>query len=242
MPSQKNLILLFFGVILPVLGFCQKVHHGGKSVYTRSRFNYNATKVKGAKAKTVCPIFEHSKYPYQGIGFKLGDPFAFTYKYYFNKKFSLAADLGKASSGLYNRYYRNQFDTYIKTDTLGQNGSITYLTSKVKADWVGEVKVLYAIDASKIAPGLQIYAGLGVQARNTSLQYDYLYSGNGIDNEFGRFERNRFTLGQTTVVGIEYSYFHMPISAFMEMELYTDIKMDPGWEKVQGGVGLRYVF
>jgi hypothetical protein len=34
----------------------------------------------------------------------------------------------------------------------------------------------------------------------------------------------------------------MPISAFMEMELYTDIKIDPGWEKVQGGVGLRYVF
>src|SRR3569832_2766110 len=95
MPWQKTLILLLFGVILPGFAICQKVHHGGKSVYTRSRFNYNATKVKGAKAKTVCPIFEHSKYPYQGVGFKLGDPFALTYKYYFNKIFSIAADLGK---------------------------------------------------------------------------------------------------------------------------------------------------
>jgi hypothetical protein len=84
--------------------------------------------------------------------------------------------------------------------------------------------------------------GLGLQARSTGLQYDYLYSGNGADNEFGRFEKHRITVGQTTVVGIEYSYFHMPIYAFMEMSLYTDIMLDPGWEKVQGGVGLRYVF
>jgi len=242
MPLQKALIPLLFSLILPAVTFSQKVHNGGKSVYTRSRFNYNATRVKGAKAKTVCPIFENSKYPYQGIGFKLGDPFAITYKYYFNKSFSIAADLGKASSGLYNRYYRDKFTEYVKTDTIQAGGSIAYLTNKVMSDWVGEVKLLYALNANKIAPGLQIYVGLGLQARSTGLQYDYLYSGNGLDNQFGRFEKNRFTLGQTTVIGIEYSYFHMPISAFMEMALYTDVMLDPGWEKVQGGVGLRYVF
>ena len=244
MPSQKTLIFIFFGLFIQGTAFPQKVHNGGKSTYTRTRFNYNATRVKGAKAKTVCPIFESSKYPYQGIGFKLGDPFAITYKYYFNKHISIAADLGKASSGLYNRYYRDKFTEYAKSDTLQKGASLSYLTNKVMSDWVGEVKLLYALDAKKIAPGLQVYVGLGLQARSTGLQYDYLYSNSdkSADNEFGRFQKNRITVGQTTVVGIEYSYFHMPISAFMEMALYTDIMLDPGWEKVQGGVGLRYVF
>ena len=56
------------------------------------------------KAKIMCPIFETSQYPYQGIGFKMGDPLALTYKFYPNKNWAFAADGGKAASGLCNRY------------------------------------------------------------------------------------------------------------------------------------------
>ena len=222
-----------------------KIYNGGKSMYTRERYG-SAAKFKGAKAKTLCPIFETSRYPYQGIGIKLGDPFAITYKYYFNDKFAVAADIGKASSGLYNRYFREKFDEYVVTDTFStSDASIEYYTHKVMSDLIGELKLLYSFDASKIAPGLQAYLGAGWEVKNTKLQYDYTYaeSSSGDDpDRFGRFERTRFTMGPQAVAGIEYSYFKIPISAFMELEYFYDVLADPGWSRVEGGVGLRYIF
>jgi len=44
------------------------------------------------------------------------------------------------------------------------------------------------------------------------------------------------------VLGFEYSYFSLPISAFIEIEWFTDVLLDPGYQRFQGGVGLRYVF
>ena len=212
-------------------------------MYTVERYN-SAAKFRGAKAKTLCPVFENSRYPYQGIGIKLGDPFAITYKYYFSQKFAVAADIGKASSGLYNRYFREQFDNYVVTDTFStSDASIEYYTHKVLADLIGEIKLLYQLDASKISPGLQVYIGAGWEWKNTKLQYDYTYKENASEpDRFGRFERTRFTMGPQAVIGIEYAYFKIPISAFMELEYFSDVLADPGWSRVEGGVGLRYIF
>jgi len=242
-----------FPKILIVSGFCllsavtlaqkARIYNGGKSMYTRERYN-SAARIRGAKAKTICPIFENSKYPYQGIGVKLGDPFAITYKYYFNKRLALAADVGKASSGLYNRYFREKFDEYVVTDTFStSDASIEYYTHKVMSDLIGEIKLLYHLDASKISPGLQVYIGAGWEWKYTKLQYDYTYRESVSDpDKFGRFDRTRFTMGPQAVIGIEYSYFKIPISAFMELEYFSDVLADPGWSRVEGGVGLRYIF
>lgn len=214
-----------------------------KSPLTRSRHNHNAPRVRGVKARIICPVFENSKYPYQGFGIKLGDPFAATYKFYATEKFAVAIDFGKTASGLYNRYFRGKFTQYVESDTLDSNeASLDYLTHKVKSDLIGEVKFLYHIDAKKVSPGLQLYLGGGWEWKNTKLQYDYLYN-NGIDeNEFGRFERGRLTMGPQLVIGIEYAYFQIPVSAFMELEHFTDIQADPGWQRFEGGIGLRYIF
>lgn len=206
--------------------------------------NYRTPKVNGNKARIVCPIFESSRYPYQGFGFKLGDPFAFTYKFYANKNFAFATDVGKAASGLYNRYYRNAFNTYLP-DTLSRDQSIQYLAHKALNDWFVETKFLYQWDAEKISKGLQLYAGFGWQWRNSKLQYDYNFndrSQNQDDGKFGKFTENRFTYGPVVVLGFEYSYFSLPVSAFIEVELFTDALLDPGYQRFQGGVGLRYVF
>jgi hypothetical protein len=220
--------------------------NNGKSSYTRSRHNYSAPRVRGNKAKIICPVFENSKYPYHGIGFKLGDPFALTYKFYPNKKISFAVDFGKASSGLYNRYFREKFNEYTgTTDTLSSQASLTYSSHKVKSDWIGEFKILFHADAKKISPGLQAYVGLGWEWKSTQLRYDFFYNNedpDGLENSLQHFERNRFTMGPQAVVGIEYAYFQIPISAFMELEYFTDIQADPGWQRFEGGVGLRYIF
>ncbi|MBX2900862.1 MAG: hypothetical protein KF775_14515 [Cyclobacteriaceae bacterium] len=199
--------------------------------------------VSRSKAKIMCPIFETSQYPYQGIGFKMGDPFALTYKFYPNKKWAFAADGGKAASGLYNRYYRSTFTTYLP-DSLNQSESITYVAHKANSDWFLEAKFLYQWDAQAISKGLQLYAGLGWQWRSTKLTYDYLYedSGPAQESKLNKFSRSRFTYGPVAVLGFEYSYFTLPVSAFIEIEWFTDVLLDPGYQRFQGGVGLRYVF
>ena len=204
---------------------------------------FSVPRIRGNKARIICPIFEESRYPYQGIGFKLGDPFALTYKFYANKHFSFAADVGTAASGLYNKYYRGAFASYLP-DTLSKDQSISYLAHKAVSDWFLETKFLYQWDAEKISKGLQLYAGLGWQWRSTVLEYDYNFNdrkSNQDDGKFGKFSVNRFTYGPVLLVGFEYSYFSLPLSAFIEVEVYTDALIDPGYRRFQGGVGLRYV-
>lgn len=203
---------------------------------------YKSIRVSKSKAKVVCPIFEQSKYPYQGIGIKLGDPFAATYKFYATKKFAIALDFGSAASGLYNKYHREKFPLYTEGDTLGANQNISYLSHKVKSEWVVEGKLLYHSDASKLLTGLQWYIGAGWQWRSSKIDYEYFLEISTQENEIGKFNVNRFTMGPTGVLGLEYAYFDLPISAFMEVEVFKDVLKDPEWLRFQGGVGLRYVF
>ncbi|MCB0488877.1 MAG: hypothetical protein R2820_07465 [Cyclobacteriaceae bacterium] len=238
MPAKKTwLILLVFA-----LGAGYAHAQVRKSVKSAK---FRVPQVSRSKARIMCPIFETSEYPYQGIGVKMGDPFALTYKFYPNKNWAFAADAGKAASGLYNKYYRNLYNTYLP-DTLGDSKTLTYLAHKAKTDWFFQAKFLYQWDISKVSKGLQLYTGLGWQWRSTTLTYDYLYreevNGVELESRFGKFDRNRFTHGPVAVLGFEYSYFTIPISAFIEVEWFTDTLLDPGYQRFQGGVGLRYVF
>jgi len=231
-----SFVLLF--LLLAGGVYAQRVHHGGKVVHTRTQHKHNVIKMPRSKAKTICPIFEDTGYPYQAIGIKLGDPFAVSYKYYPNKHVAFAADFGKSASGLYSRYYSSLFDEVVSDP----DDTLDYYSHKVKADWVGELKILYHVDGEKISPGLQLYAGLGWELRSLKIQYDFIAQTTPDETKFFDTTVNRFTQGIEGVVGIEYSYFKIPISAFMELEYYVDVMKDPGWRKVQGGVGLRYVF
>jgi hypothetical protein len=209
-----------------------------KSVRTTG---YRVHTVSRSKARIMCPIFHDSQFPYQGIGVKMGDPFALTYKYYPNKHWGFAADAGKAASGLYNKYYRSVFNGYLP-DSLAGEETIKYLAHTATRDLFLEAKFLYQWDAEKISKGLQFYLGAGWQWRSTTLSYDYLYEDGPFENRFGKFSENRFTYGPVVVAGLEYSYFSLPISAFIEVEWFTDVLLDPGYQRFQGGVGLRYVF
>jgi hypothetical protein len=235
MPHIKTITLLFILLISVGEAAFSQVR---KSVRSAS---YRVPRVSRNKAIIMCPIFEESKYPYQGIGVKLGDPFALTYKFYPSKQWSFAVDAGKAASGLYNNYYRSIFNSLLP-DTLGKDQAVKYLTHSLNFDWFLEAKFLYQWDAEKISKGLQLYAGLGWQWRNSTLQYDYIREIDRVESKFGKFTENRFTYGPVVLVGFEYSYFSLPVSAFIEVEMFTDVLIDPGFQKLQGGVGLRYIF
>ena len=240
-------VLKIFLAVFICLAVTESVHAQRSSKVTRSRYHYSTPKIRGNKARIVCPVFEPSRYPFHSIGLKLGDPFAITYKYYPNKKFSFALDVGKSASGLYNSYFQKKFDMYVETDTFPSSEStISYFGHRVKSDLVGEVKLLYHVDAGEISDGLQGYAGIGWEWKRTHIQYDYQYnpdiSAPQPGDPFGSFERNLVAMGPQLVMGIEYAYFSIPISAFMEVEYFADIQADPGLRRFEGGVGLRYVF
>lgn len=213
---------------------------------TKSRLHYASPKVRGGKAKIVCPTFNNSVYPLHALGVKLGDPFAMTYKFYPNRRFSFALDFGKAASGLYNEYFRDKFDIYLRPDTFPSNeSSIAYISHRVMSDYIAEAKVLFHINGERVARGLQGYAGAGWEWKRTRLRYEYQYNqvyGEAPTDPFGAFDRTRVAMGPQVVLGIEYAYFTIPISAFMEVEYFSDIQADPGWKRFEGGVGLRYIF
>jgi hypothetical protein len=202
-----------------------------------NRSSYNAIRIPKSKMGGICPTFDESGYPYVGIGFKLGDPFAATAKFYFNKKIALVADFGRTASSLYSQYYTDLFDEYFPD----QGDTISYFAHEAKTDWVGELKFLYHFDARKLSPGLRFYVGAGWEARDLVLQYQYEIT-EPAEPDFVTSQRKRTTQGVQAIVGIEYANFSLPISAFMELEYYYDLVKDPGWTKLQGGVGLRYIF
>jgi len=235
-------LLAIISVLLVVESFGQRTMKS-KSNVTRLRLNRNAPRVNGVKAKIICPVFETSKYPYQGIGLKLGDPFALTYKFYASNKFSVALDFGRPAASLYNRYYRGKFPQYAEADTIASEQlNVRYLTHKLKSDLVGEVKFLYRVDAKKVSPGLELYFGGGWEWKNTRIQYDYLFNDAANENHVGHLNRTRLSMGPQLILGIEYAYFQIPIAAFIEGEYYADIQADPGWQRFEGGLGLRYIF
>src|SRR4051812_37830698 len=192
---EVKFLLALIAFSLALESFAQRTVNS-KSNVTRLRLNRNAPKVNGVKAKTICPVFETSKFPYQGIGIKLGDPFALTYKFYFSKKFAAAVDFGKPASSLYNHYFREKFPQYAEADTIaGKEADVRYLTHKIKSDLVGEIKFVYRVDAKKVSPGLEMYFGAGWEWKNTRLQYDYLYNDNANENQVGHLNRTRLTMG-----------------------------------------------
>lgn len=193
------------------------------------------------KAHVICPIFENSKYPYHGIGIKVGDPVALTYKYYQSERFAIAIDAGSAASGLYSKYHRGRFNANLP-DSLSNIPTIRYVRHKVNSEYVLEGKLLYQTKAEKIFPGLQSYIGIGWQFRSVNIEYVYFYELQFRERETGEFDSNRITQGPTVSAGLEYAYFKLPVSAFIEMSFFTDISADPGWTRFQGGVGIRYVF
>lgn len=233
----RYIVLLLFCIFIAEHSFAQK--HKMKPFY---KGRYKSIRVSKGKAKVVCPIFEQSKYPYHGIGVKLGDPFAITYKFYATKHFAVALDFGSAASGLYNEYHRENFMLYLEPDSLSGSQSISYLGHRVKSEWVSEGKLLYHNDASKLLNGLQWYIGAGWQIRRLGIEYEYFLEISLNENQIGKFDLNRLTMGPTGALGLEYAYFELPISAFLEIEVFSDVVEDPGWMRFQGGVGIRYVF
>jgi len=233
---------IFFLLLAALIFFGNPADAQVRRTKTFDQRRYKKQKAPKSKKIAQCPLFENSTYPIQSVGAKIGDPFALTYKLYPFRNFALVIDAGSPSSGLYDAYNRGNFVEYLQYDTLGEGESIGYIDHEVKSDWMAEAKIVYHFSLAQLFKGLSVYSGAGWQYRTTEIQYDYMLFFGLNDDEVGNFVVNRTYSGPVGVLGLEYSYFKIPMSAFVEVEVFRDIKQDPGWTRLQGGVGLRYVF
>ncbi len=237
MRGLSFLLVCFFivGIILPALGQHSDITRKNSRVK-----NYSSVKFKkNKKMAVICPIFHVSEYPYQGIGLKIGDPFAITYKFYATEHIALGIDFGKAASGLYSNLFRDEFNEIPDTDTT----ELVYQAHTVLNHAVFSGRVFYYIEGPKSLDGLSAYVGVGWQVQFIDVEYAYL----AVDKDPPNLAKTQNPLrvsfqpmGPDVTLGIEYAYFSLPVSAFLEGNYFIDLQHN--WQRFQGGIGLRYVF
>ena len=188
------------------------------------------------KMSKICPGYHLSEYPYQGIGIRVGDSFGLTYKLYITDFLTFSMDGGIASYGLYKKRYAQIFDTLPESDTLD------YFSHEVKSDVQFSAKVSYYSEGPPFMKGLDWYVSLGWQFRFVDIQYGYNYEVSPIENRFGSFTKEMNYMGPEAFIGIEYAYFEIPMSAFLEVGAFYDVVYEPTFVQFLFGVGLRYVF
>lgn len=226
-----------------LIGLCMSFFTG----FSQKRYDKSLTQDRGKKHQPmkfknnkkmaiICPIFIPSEYPYQGIGFKAGDPFALTYKLYLTKWFAFSFDGGIGASGLYKKRYAELFNNLPEADSLD------YFNHQVEKDTYIALKVSYYNDGPKFLKGLDYYISLGWQFRYVDLLYGYNQEISSTAAQFGSFIKQVDYSGPEAGIGLEYSYFNIPVSAFMEVNWFYDIVNQPTFIKFQGGIGMRYVF
>lgn len=232
-------ILIVFLLLWSSDTYAQKKRKFKMNPYFKGRYK-NIT-VPKSKMNTICPGYVGGAYPYQGVGIKLGDPFAFTYKAYLSESISIVMDLGRVSSGLYNNFHIDNFAREQQPDTLTGDASIRYFGHTPRKDGVFAVKLLFASEFSDIK-ALRAYFGAGLQYRWSTIDYTYIREVPTRDNELGSFVLSNTTTGVAGTLGIEYSHPSIPVSSFFEVETYLDLNTYPDWVRVSAGVGLRYTF
>jgi hypothetical protein len=219
------------------------------SAYSQRRYDKSLNKTYGVqkhrpakfrtnkKAAVICPTFIPSEYPYQGIGIKIGDPFVITYKLYATEMFALSIDGGLAAHGLYKKRYTDLFNTLPNVDSL------TYINHEVKQDTHLSAKLSIYNFGPKIAEKLDYYVTLGWQFRYVQILYGYNESVGIIEEEYKTTTETLDYNGPEAGFGVEYAYFDLPLSAFIEVNwMYDMTHPDPMSIRFQGGIGIRYIF
>jgi hypothetical protein len=163
-----------------------------------------------------------------GVGLRLGDPLAVSFKKYMNGgknavEFNLGSygymyGYGRYNNGIYNGRYRYYKDYYYKQGGVVIMGN--YLWHK----------------PFKKANEVSLYVGVGGQLRTLNYLKD--------DDRNGYYDRevSGIGIGPDGVIGIEWIPKDIPeIGLFLDTRVYLEIIPQP-WIIPQVGVGVRYNF
>jgi len=219
---KRNLLLIAF-LTLSLVTFAQQK----KSTATKKTGSSSAKKSSGSSA-----------HPSWGIGIRGGSLSGLSVKKYLGKS-ALEFNLGPLYSYGYN--HNKRFYKYRDDDDYLYVGYRRNSGLGLQAHYMGQ-------RAISGAPGLDWYYGGGVQLRFDRSYYTYQYKeyyGPG-RNDYRWVtvtDRSGFAdIGLDGLIGLEYTFRQVPLSLFVDTNLYIELVHYPGWVNFQGGLGLRYNF
>lgn len=183
----------------------------------------------------VIPIFGFAQE--DGVGLRLGEPLSITYKKFLDDQFALEAMIGRGGPNSAN-YYRRAFENRPTTPNAfyashaASSGFTLNLRGMLHEDITDELN---------ISEGYLLgYAGAGVQFR--SIGVSYAYTDPSISPAVFRDDRRNIDFGAEAFGGAEYYFNDLPISIFAEIGLFMEVLDRFGHLRLQGGIGVRYLF
>jgi len=169
-----------------------------------------------------------------GIGLRVGEPMGLTVKRYLPQGRAWEFNLGR--SGFYGYNHQKAFYRYDRF--IGYEYRRHYLQSALGV----QLRYLVQRDMGLAeVPGLEWYYGVGGQLRSYQIDYEYRVR---IDNDWEpvRERVNNIDLGVDGIVGMEYSWKEVPLTVFLDMNLFLEVADSPFVIHFQGGTGVRYYF
>jgi hypothetical protein len=172
------------------------------------------------------------------VGLRLGEPLSITYKTFLDENFSVEGLFGRAgvnSAQYYRRSFENNrpsanafYSGHSAGSALSLSGRIAY-----NEDFTDEFGITEGY--------LLGYAGVGAQIR--SVRVDYAYTDTSISpiNTL-RDSRRNIDFGPEVYGGGEYYFDDLPLNVFAEIGLFMELLDRFGHLRLQGAIGVRYIF
>jgi hypothetical protein len=171
---------------------------------------------------------------HHGLGFKIGEPMALTYKNYLPNNKALEFVLGTSPKTWDKIYYGNSFENKFKD----------YDHYRLRVSNIIYTQVRYVIhhhiNTEGIDGKLDWYWGVGVAYKKAKTKYDYTITGNS-PKEIYVLERTDVDFGPEVIGGLEYTMQNAPISIFTEFSTMLELA-DRFTARVVGGLGARVNF
>ena len=185
-------------------------------------------------AMLMVPFFVNAQE--DGVGLRLGEPLSITFKKFIDDNIAFEAMFGRAGVNS-NQYYQRAFDRNRPSSNAFYAGHST------GASYSFNVRGAYHEDITddlNIDVGYFLaYAGAGVQLRSTRVDYSYT---DGAGSVLLRDSRRNVDFGPEIFGGGEYYFDDLPISVFAEVGLFVELLDRFGHIKLQGALGIRYLF
>jgi hypothetical protein len=171
---------------------------------------------------------------HNGIGIRLGEPMAVTFKRYLPENKALEFMLGTAPNSFADTYYKKSFKR--KYDDL------SYVDHRVSGVLYvqGRYQFHYQIPTEGLEGKLDWYWGLGATFKTAKVEY--VYKDLAISSkEIYYFHKTDIDLGPEVMAGLEFTLQNIPLAVFGEMSTFFELTNRPAM-RVLGGIGARFNF
>ncbi|MFA0961683.1 hypothetical protein AB9P05_07740 [Roseivirga sp. BDSF3-8] len=173
-------------------------------------------------------------------GFRMGDPYGLTLKYFFPKYVAIEVVGGSSFAGLNARYLRDWF----QLDSINDPRSgiyLAYTSHDVNSIYALQGRIMFTHPVHKTRfPNLSYYIGAGVQYMKLDVSYFYTYEVPPDRFTIERLDHTFQNFGPEYMVGTEYDFKGMRLSTFAEINMFAQDMKEPFKLRLMGGMGVRW--